>query len=495
MSQAVETAETQGEGRLFQAGQVGTQTVAALHRWRHPGTGSMRHRGCGGRGRRSGMGALPRRLRDRDGDSLLLPRLVTVTPRQPVRRSTPTGPSGIHFLTFTGVLHGHVLGITSASTVLASLRLEHGQGFGWDADNSNLVVMIALGFMLLVALVNFRGVGESVKANIVLTCVELSGLLLVIMVGFYALFAGKHRLSRTMVFDSPSDKSAFLVVTAATCWPLSQWSVSRTRSTWPEETKGPGPQLPQDDDRYCRDDRRHLHPRRPRAVAIVLVGELSATPTPPLVKVGTRRPDQDTAGLHLHVRCCQLGPDQHAHGLPDSLYGWRARRCCRRSWVGSSTRAARPLGPRGSSSRPSLQPGAHHRRHQELRRRHLRAGGTTAPPWGLRHQHRCAQAPQGHHQQTRHFTTPTILPIIGAPTCVFFVTPLTGATPFSTRSPVGRHHASCLADYGPPIAFRQAHVSARPGAVPAVTRPPTDGWFKTAFCVTRKLDSAVAHTA
>jgi amino acid transporter len=70
--------------------------------------------------------------------------------------------------------------------------------------------------MALVAAINFRGVGESVKANIVLTLVELSGLLLVILVGFFAIFAGKTDFSRTMVFDSPSDKSAFLAVTAAT---------------------------------------------------------------------------------------------------------------------------------------------------------------------------------------------------------------------------------------------------------------------------------------
>ena len=37
--------------------------------------------------------------------------------------------------------------------------------------------------MALVAAVNFRGVGESVKANVVLTLVELSGLLLIIFIG------------------------------------------------------------------------------------------------------------------------------------------------------------------------------------------------------------------------------------------------------------------------------------------------------------------------
>src|SRR3712207_7601888 len=40
------------------------------------------------------------------------------------------------------------------------------------------------------ALVNLRGVGESVKANVVLTCVELTGLLIVIGVGVWALGGG-----------------------------------------------------------------------------------------------------------------------------------------------------------------------------------------------------------------------------------------------------------------------------------------------------------------
>ncbi len=44
------------------------------------------------------------------------------------------------------------------------------------------VTIIALAFMALVAIVNFRGVGESVKANVVLTVVELTGLLIIIVI-------------------------------------------------------------------------------------------------------------------------------------------------------------------------------------------------------------------------------------------------------------------------------------------------------------------------
>ncbi len=70
--------------------------------------------------------------------------------------------------------------------------------------------------MALVAAVNFRGVGESVKANVVLTLVELSGLLLVIFVGLYAVTQGNADFSRVVVFESPSDKSTFFAITAAT---------------------------------------------------------------------------------------------------------------------------------------------------------------------------------------------------------------------------------------------------------------------------------------
>jgi APA family basic amino acid/polyamine antiporter len=67
-----------------------------------------------------------------------------------------------------------------------------------------------------VALVNFRGVSESVKTNVVLTMVELSGLLLVIFVGLYAVTQGNADFSRVVVFESANDKSVFFALSAAT---------------------------------------------------------------------------------------------------------------------------------------------------------------------------------------------------------------------------------------------------------------------------------------
>ena len=72
--------------------------------------------------------------------------------------------------------------------------------------------------MAVVAAVNLRGVGESVKANIFLTLVELSGLLLVIMIGFYAVVraATDRLLAAPSSSTTPGDKGAFFAVTAAT---------------------------------------------------------------------------------------------------------------------------------------------------------------------------------------------------------------------------------------------------------------------------------------
>ena len=77
-------------------------------------------------------------------------------------------------------------------------------------------MLIAIGFMALVMAINLRGVGESVKTNVVLTLIELTGLLLVILVGFWAIGGGDADFSRVVAFDTPEDKNVFLAVTTAT---------------------------------------------------------------------------------------------------------------------------------------------------------------------------------------------------------------------------------------------------------------------------------------
>jgi APA family basic amino acid/polyamine antiporter len=108
-------------------------------------------------------------------------------------------------------------GITSASTAANAFAGFVNDGFGLGLEVGGLgITLVALGFMLLVAGVNFRGVGESVKINVVLTLVELSGLLLVIFVGLYAMVGGKADFTEVVLFSSSEEKGVFFAVTAAT---------------------------------------------------------------------------------------------------------------------------------------------------------------------------------------------------------------------------------------------------------------------------------------
>ncbi len=124
---------------------------------------------------------------------------------------------GVHFFTFVVAFAVMCSGITSASTASAAFASFVNDGFtlGLDA-NGGATLLIALAFMALIGVVNVRGVGESVKANVVLTLVELSGLLMVIFIGIYAMTQGNADFTEVTVFQSEEGKSAFFAVTAAT---------------------------------------------------------------------------------------------------------------------------------------------------------------------------------------------------------------------------------------------------------------------------------------
>ncbi|MDR7087019.1 amino acid transporter [Aeromicrobium panaciterrae] len=120
---------------------------------------------------------------------------------------------GVHFFTFIVAFAVMCSGITSASTASRAFAANLATGIEWEASNTQ-IMLIALAFMTLVMAINLRGVSESVKANVVLTLVELSGLLIVILIGFYAI--GDADFSRAVAFDTPDDKNVFLAVTTAT---------------------------------------------------------------------------------------------------------------------------------------------------------------------------------------------------------------------------------------------------------------------------------------
>ncbi|HEU4948913.1 MAG TPA: APC family permease [Kribbella sp.] len=146
---------------------------------------------------------------------------------------------GLGFLTFLLTFAVMCSGLTSASSASKAFSENFFQAVGIDSSNGAVLMVVALGFMALIALVNLRGVGESVKANVVLTCVELSGLLIVIAVGAWALAAGEGDTSRLTEFHSPAGESPFGAVTAATALAFFAMVGFEDSVNMAEETKDP----------------------------------------------------------------------------------------------------------------------------------------------------------------------------------------------------------------------------------------------------------------
>jgi amino acid transporter len=101
----------------------------------------------------------------------------------------------VPFLTFLVAFAVMCSGVTSASAAARAFGGNYFKQFiNWPT------LLVALGFIMLLALINLRGVAESVKANVVLTSVELSGLLIILVIGLAAFAGGDGDPSRLVDF-------------------------------------------------------------------------------------------------------------------------------------------------------------------------------------------------------------------------------------------------------------------------------------------------------
>lgn len=122
---------------------------------------------------------------------------------------------GVHIVTFLVMFVVMSSGITSASAASVAFASNFAAAFGIE-PGVGVSLAVALVFMLLILAVNLRGVAEGVGLNVVFTLIELSGLLLVLLLGSVAIFAGNADFSRVVLFEGPEDKSFLLAVTTAT---------------------------------------------------------------------------------------------------------------------------------------------------------------------------------------------------------------------------------------------------------------------------------------
>jgi amino acid transporter len=113
------------------------------------------------------------------------------------------------FVTF---LVGFAVMCSALTSVAAASRAF--SGYFQELAVVPLVVLVPV-FVLGLAYINFRGVGESVKINVALTCVELTGLLIVIVVGAWALSLGLGEPARAFEFNAGADPFALVVSGAA----------------------------------------------------------------------------------------------------------------------------------------------------------------------------------------------------------------------------------------------------------------------------------------
>ncbi|WP_395694743.1 APC family permease [Nocardioides sp.] len=150
---------------------------------------------------------------------------------------------GIHFVTFLVAFAVICSGITSASTssnLLATNLLAGLDGLGWHVSQGDTAItVVAMAFMVLLAAINLRGVGESVKFNVVLTLIEMAALVIVIAIGFWVMAKGDADMGRIVVFDSQSDRGMFAAVTVATAIAFFAMVGFEDSVNMVEETKDP----------------------------------------------------------------------------------------------------------------------------------------------------------------------------------------------------------------------------------------------------------------
>jgi basic amino acid/polyamine antiporter, APA family len=102
-------------------------------------------------------------------------------------------------------------GITSAATLA--------RGFGGDylAEFIDVEVLVgAIALLLIIGVINFVGIKESVRLNVGFTAVEVGGLFLIAIIGIGVLFDGGGDAGRAFEFDTEGNESVIAAILAGT---------------------------------------------------------------------------------------------------------------------------------------------------------------------------------------------------------------------------------------------------------------------------------------
>ncbi|MDI3421936.1 APC family permease [Streptomyces luteolus] len=148
----------------------------------------------------------------------------------------------VPFLTFIIAFMVMASGLSSAS---AAARAFSGDYLDELTAGVLPATLVAILFILALAALNLRGVSESVKTNVVLTLVELTGLVVILAVGAYAVLTGDGEPSRLTEFESSGTSFALMTgILGATALGFFAFVGFEDSVNMAEETKDPARTFP-----------------------------------------------------------------------------------------------------------------------------------------------------------------------------------------------------------------------------------------------------------
>ncbi|MCG5218589.1 APC family permease [Streptosporangium sp. KLBMP 9127] len=145
----------------------------------------------------------------------------------------------VPFLTFMVAFTVMCSGLTSASAAARAIGGDYLEQFVTLPS-----VVVGVIFIIGVALLNYRGVSESVKTNIVFTIIELAGLLVIVVIGVYAVTQGAGDPSRLTEIRTDQSGGLLLALMGSTALAFFAFVGFEDSVNMAEETKDPSRNFP-----------------------------------------------------------------------------------------------------------------------------------------------------------------------------------------------------------------------------------------------------------
>jgi amino acid transporter len=145
----------------------------------------------------------------------------------------------VPFLTFMVAFAVMCSGLTSASAAARAIGGDYLETFVTLPS-----VVVGIVFIVAVALLNYRGVSESVKTNIVFTIIELTGLAVIIGIGVYAVATGAGEPSRLTEIRTDEAGGLMLALLGSTALAFFAFVGFEDSVNMAEETKDPSRNFP-----------------------------------------------------------------------------------------------------------------------------------------------------------------------------------------------------------------------------------------------------------